>query len=371
MRSAAVTLFALIAVPAAVSAQGSLDRSPNVSGGWVVRPGTVQFNFLHRFVRSPAPVRKVTSFPTFVVATSPLKRTMLGFSYATNSTLAAGYPNEWEFYGRVAPVAQSERSPLDVAAQVGYNLAADGPDGELSLARSFGSLRLVAAGRLLTDPRPGRDAQFALAGGGSIRISRHLAVQGDVAHLGKRNTAAGEKVAWSAGLAVAIPNTPHTLSLHATNTNTATLQGASRGADQTRYGFEFTIPITLARYFGRRPPSPPAQAAGGAAAGAVVEGTPAAEPPGRVVTDSVTGPLLASAMQALQFTATTIEIKVETTVEWRNEDMVIHTVTADDLSFDSGNIYGGDIWRYTFIRPGSYPFHCTTHPFMRGTIVVQ
>ena len=72
-----------------------------------------------------------------------------------------------------------------------------------------------------------------------------------------RDSVAGEKPAWSAGVHVAIPGTPHTLSIQATNTNTATLQGASRGTSQRRYGFEFTIPITLARYFGRRQPTPP------------------------------------------------------------------------------------------------------------------
>ena len=35
----------LVAAPATLVAQGALDRSPDVSGDWVVRPGTVQFNF--------------------------------------------------------------------------------------------------------------------------------------------------------------------------------------------------------------------------------------------------------------------------------------------------------------------------------------
>ena len=63
---------------------------------------------------------------------------------------------------------------------------------------------------------------------------------------------------------VAIPGTPHTFSLQATNTSTATLEGASRGTSQRRYGFEFTIPFTLARYFGRRQPA--RRRRGGAAA---------------------------------------------------------------------------------------------------------
>jgi plastocyanin len=360
MRSAAALLLVLVS-PAGVSAQGSLDRTPNVSGDWVVRPGTVQFNFLHRFVRSPGPVRKISNFPTFVVATSLAKRTTIGFSYASNSTLVPAYPNEWEFFGRVAPLVQGPAFPLDVAGQVGYNLAAEGVDGELSVGRSFGPLRLVAAGRLLSEPVD--DGQeFAVAGGATVRLSRHFALQGDYARLTDLAKAAGEKAAWSAGIAVAIPNTPHTLSLHATNTNTGTLQGASRGLDRTRYGFEFTIPITLARYFGGRPATAPVTEPAGAAA------PPA---PGRVPTGPVAGTVVSSAMVGLQFTMKMIEIATGTTIEWKNEDPVVHTVTADDNAFDSGNLEAGQVWRYTFERPGSYPFHCTTHPFMRGTVVVK
>jgi hypothetical protein len=56
--------------------------------------------------------------------------------------------------------------------------------------------------------------------------------------------------AWRAGLSLAIPHTPHALSLDATNTNNATLQSSSLGTGETRYGFEFTIPLTLQRYLG-------------------------------------------------------------------------------------------------------------------------
>jgi plastocyanin len=356
-----LALVLAISMPGALAAQGSLDRSPNVSGDWVVRPGTVQFNFLHRFVRSPAPVRKVSNYPTFLLATSFLRGTTVGFNYATNSTLAPAYPNEWEFFARAVPLRQAGSFPFDVGGQVGWNLAADGLDGELSLARRFGPIRLTAVGRALSDPyAKNGSAQFAYGGGAALKLTGHLALHGDLVTLADLNEARGEKAAWSAGFAVAIPSTPHTLSLHATNTNTATLQGASRGAKQVRYGFEFTIPITLARYFGHKPPPAPA-----------APGAPIAEPPGQVATGAVAGTLFKSTMQELQFTNTAIEIAVGTTIEWKNEDPVPHTVTADDVSFDSGMIDGGQVWRYTFTRPGTYSFHCTPHPFMKGTIVVK
>jgi plastocyanin len=50
---------------------------------------------------------------------------------------------------------------------------------------------------------------------------------------------------------------------------------------------------------------------------------------------------------------------------------VIHTVTAEDGSFDSGPIESGQRWARVFSTPGRFPFHCTPHPFMRGEIVVR
>jgi plastocyanin len=359
-------LLALLGLvwPVGLAAQGAADRPPNISGDWVLAPGTMQFNFLHRFVTSPKPVRKVSNFPTFLVAFSALKGTTLGFNYSTNSTLTPAYPNEWEFFGRIRPWTQAGGSPFDVAGQIGYNLAAKGLDGELSLARWMGPVRLIGVGRVLSDPYTSDgSAQFAVGGGAVLRLTRHLSATGDVASLTDRSTSRGEKVAWSAGLAVVIPNTPHTLSLHATNTNTGTLQGASRGGSQVRYGFEFTIPLTLSRYFGHKPRTtqPPAAtpAAGSAAA------------PGMVPAGEVTGPVARSGMQALRYTQATIEIAAGTTVEWKNDDQLQHSVTADDGSFDSGLIDGGQVWRYTFTRPGTYSFHCTPHPFMKGVVIVR
>ena len=69
-------LAAALALPATAGAQSLLDRPPNLSGGWVGNPGTLYFNFLHRFSATDAPVRKVGNVPTFTVAAGlePLQR---------------------------------------------------------------------------------------------------------------------------------------------------------------------------------------------------------------------------------------------------------------------------------------------------------
>jgi plastocyanin len=292
----------------------------------------------------------VSSTPTFLLAAGLPARTLLGVHYATNSELSPRYPNEWELFGRYAPLDQELGAPLDASAQVGYNLAAEGLDAEASVARREGPVRLLAALRLLAEPGEDGGSDVALAGGVAIRLTRGIALSGDVASLTDRGP--GERVAWAAGLSLAIPHTPHTLSLHATNTNNATLQSASRGTRETRYGFEFTIPVTLSRYFGRRRPAP--------------DTAPQPSTPAAATKDSIT-----AVVQDFMFRPARLEIAAGTTIVWTNGGQVVHTVSAEDGSFDSGPIEAGERRGITFSRPGTYPFHCTPHPFMRGEVVVR
>jgi copper-containing nitrite reductase len=67
----------------------------------------------------------------------------------------------------------------------------------------------------------------------------------------------------------------------------------------------------------------------------------------------------------------TVIMGVNNTVTWVNSDDVPHTVTANDGSFNSGNINGGQSWTYTFTSPGTYAYYCAYHPWMKGTVVVK
>jgi plastocyanin len=142
------------------------------------------------------------------------------------------------------------------------------------------------------------------------------------------------------------------LSLHATNTNNATLQSSSRGTGETRYGFEFTIPLTLSRYFGGGPPAAPPAAAQPQAAPSGAEGSKAS-------------------IQDFLFQPSRLEVTAGTTIVWTNGGQVAHTVSADDGSFESGLIEPGSRGTITLKQPGTYTFHCTPHPFMKGVIVVR
>src|SRR2546426_977128 len=71
------------------------------------------------------------------------------------------------------------------------------------------------------------------------------------------------------------------------------------------------------------------------------------------------------------FSPANLTVKVGKTVTWVNKDTVTHTVTSDGSSvFDSGFMPTGATFQFTFTTAGTYPYYCTVHPFMKGTIVV-
>ena len=350
-RVAAWAVIYLVALPIAAAAQSVLQRTPNLSGGWEGTRGTLYFNFLHRFTVGEPPVRQVTNYPTFLVGAGLPGNVLVAVNYATRSDLVPAYPNEWEFFARAMPLKQSTGFPFDLALQGGYNLAAESLDGELSLNRQVGPVRLLGAARVLSHGYGQDSVRFALAGGLSLQFLRWFALAGDVSQLMAASDL--EETAWAGALQVAIPYTPHTLSLQVSNTNTQTLQGASRGGSARRYGFEFTIPVHPSRFFGREP-----------ATITRASGPEAASPPGA-------GPLVTVQMRNLAFVRGTVRIDVGTTLSWRNDDQLVHTVKAADGSWESPEIQPGGSWSRRFDRAGRYEITCGPHPFMKQIVEVR
>jgi plastocyanin len=71
------------------------------------------------------------------------------------------------------------------------------------------------------------------------------------------------------------------------------------------------------------------------------------------------------------FDPLSVTIKVGQTVTWVNQDNVAHTVVADDSSWASDNLQTGAAFSHTFTTAGTFPYHCSIHPSMKGTVVVQ
>jgi plastocyanin len=339
----------LAALAPGAAAQAVVDRTPNLDDGWIVLPGVVQFNFLHRFEVSPPPARKVTSFPNFHLATGLPLGVDLQLDYATNSSVFAGIPNEYQLALRRPLLHQSRGAPLDLTLTGGYNFSPKSVDGELGLARRFGRVRLLGTVRGMSNAYDAQESMWGLGSGAVVRVTNWLSLSGDV--FGLIDAPGSTPVAWGGGVQLRIPYTPHSLSIQMTNTQSGSLEGASRGVRGAHMlGFEFTIPFTLSRYFGgRSKTAAPSQAA------APVQ---------------TAGTAAAVRIANLSFGPREIQVRAGTRVQWTNGDQVQHSVTANDGSFDSGLIDAGRSFEHVFDRPGTYAYHCTPHPFMTGRIVV-
>jgi plastocyanin len=72
------------------------------------------------------------------------------------------------------------------------------------------------------------------------------------------------------------------------------------------------------------------------------------------------------------FTPASLTINVGTTVVWTNNQNVGHTVTSDTGDeLESGLLQQGRSFSHTFNTAGVFPYHCTPHPDMKGTVTVQ
>jgi plastocyanin len=76
-------------------------------------------------------------------------------------------------------------------------------------------------------------------------------------------------------------------------------------------------------------------------------------------------------IQNFAFSPATITVTVGTTVTWTNNDGATHTVTSDTGVFDSGNMANGKTYSRTFSQAGTFTYHCTIHPNMKATVIVQ
>ncbi len=70
------------------------------------------------------------------------------------------------------------------------------------------------------------------------------------------------------------------------------------------------------------------------------------------------------------FVPATLTVKVGTTVTWTNQDTVAHTVASDAGDWISSNLAQGQSYTHTFDTAGTFTYHCSIHPNMKGTIVV-
>jgi len=76
-------------------------------------------------------------------------------------------------------------------------------------------------------------------------------------------------------------------------------------------------------------------------------------------------------IEGMVYTPSTFTVGRGERVTWVNRDLVAHTVTAADGSFDSGSIAAGASWSTVATRAGRLAYACTFHPTMTATLDVR
>ena len=66
-----------------------------------------------------------------------------------------------------------------------------------------------------------------------------------------------------------------------------------------------------------------------------------------------------------------VQIPAGGSLNWENDGTVVHTATASDGTFDTGDVAPGQTTSVTFASAGTYNYNCSPHPWMLGQVIVQ
>lgn len=75
-------------------------------------------------------------------------------------------------------------------------------------------------------------------------------------------------------------------------------------------------------------------------------------------------------IQNFKYSPASVTIRAGQSVRFVNRDDEAHTATSKSNAFDSGGLDTGDSWTVRFTKPGKYPYLCSLHPYMTGTVIV-
>ncbi|HET9731521.1 MAG TPA: cupredoxin domain-containing protein [Acidimicrobiales bacterium] len=153
--------------------------------------------------------------------------------------------------------------------------------------------------------------------------------------------------------------TPQTNTIQNTEHGHDTGHGRSAGSGRSRWS-ALTYPLALMLIVGAL--------LTGCGSSHKSAGSPATSAPGAAAAG---GPVIV--IKNFAYSPVSLTVKPGATVTVKNEDVAPHTVTASGSGkFDTGNISPGASMTFTApTAPGTYPYICSIHQFMHGTLVVS
>lgn len=76
-------------------------------------------------------------------------------------------------------------------------------------------------------------------------------------------------------------------------------------------------------------------------------------------------------IEASAFGPKALTVKAGDTVVWINKDFFPHTATSKSGGFDSHDIAPEKSWKAVMKKKGDFPYICSIHPSMNGTLHVK
>ncbi|EME15469.1 cupredoxin domain-containing protein [Rhodococcus triatomae] len=90
--------------------------------------------------------------------------------------------------------------------------------------------------------------------------------------------------------------------------------------------------------------------------------------------DAADEPAMVIDVANMSYTPASVTIEAGQTVQWRFDDNGLPHDVAGDGALDGvlqSELLTEGTYEYTFEDPGTYTYHCTPHPMMVGTVIVQ
>jgi plastocyanin len=76
-------------------------------------------------------------------------------------------------------------------------------------------------------------------------------------------------------------------------------------------------------------------------------------------------------IDATSFAPADLTVNAGDTIVWTNKDPYPHTATSKIGKFDSDDIAPGKSWKFVAKKKGDFPYICSIHPSMKGTLHVK
>lgn len=76
-------------------------------------------------------------------------------------------------------------------------------------------------------------------------------------------------------------------------------------------------------------------------------------------------------IKSFSFNPAILNIKIGTKATWTNQDSASHTVTSDSgTELNSDSFSQGKSYSHIFENAGTFEYHCSIHPSMKGKVIV-